>query len=136
MGRCLPRVGAPYAPRWPKRSIGSTESVQQPSSNDPPRPDRALAVATSSGSRFRTSDGHPRNGRGDIALSSLLNIAPGFAAVVEEAGSAPVAAFLLDPVLTTWPWFKAFERGFSARATAIISSDGPAAPCRHPPLHQ
>ena len=64
-------------------------------------------------------------GGGDTALASLLTIAPGFAGAMEEAGVAPVAAFLLGPRVDDLAVMQSLRaRGFRPRASAIILNEG------------
>ncbi|MBB5696044.1 hypothetical protein [Muricoccus pecuniae] len=64
-------------------------------------------------------------GGGDTSLAALIDNAPTVAADMEEAGVAPVAAYLLGPRVDDLASLDTFEaRGFKPKATAIILNEG------------
>ena len=64
-------------------------------------------------------------GGGDTALASLLRLSPGFAEAMEEAGVAPVAAFLLGPRVDDLAVLHSLRtQGLRPKATALILNEG------------
>src|SRR6185312_14962146 len=64
-------------------------------------------------------------GGGDTALASLLRLSPGFAQAMEEAGVAPVAAFLLGPRVDDLAVLHSLRtQGLRPKATALILNEG------------
>ena len=100
------------------------EDVQQPSSNDPAQTARWLLDLVG----FMTEQRAPAvldMGGGDTALASLLSISPGFCGAMEEAGIAPVAAFLLGPRVDDLAVLHSLRtQGLRPKATALILNEG------------
>lgn len=64
-------------------------------------------------------------GGGDTSLAALIDNTPVVASEMEEAGVAPVAAYLLGPRVDDLASLETFEgRGFKPKATAIILNEG------------
>jgi hypothetical protein len=97
---------------------------EQPPSNDPAQTARWLRDLVG----FLIEQRVPAvldMGGGDTALASLLTLAPGFAGAMEEAGVAPVAAFLLGPRVDDLAVLQSLRgRGFRPKATAIVLNEG------------
>jgi hypothetical protein len=64
-------------------------------------------------------------GGGDTALARMVETAPGFATVMEDAGVAPVAIYMLAPRTEDLASLETLEAaGFRPKATAIVLNEG------------
>lgn len=103
---------------------GFFEGVAQPPSADPVQTARWLRELLS-WAMSRKAPGLLDLGGGDTSLAALIDTTPDLAAEMEEAGVAPVAAYLLGPRVDDLASLDTFERrGFRPKATAIILNEG------------